>query len=273
MKRNPAAARLAEALAWLCSLSVLLPVYLIVINALKTAGEANTMSISLPRAFQWSNFAAAVERGKLVQSFFNSLLMASVSATISIVISAMAAYVLVRNRDRLNKWMYSYFFLGLVAPLNYVTTIKVLQLLGLQNTFAGIILVFAALGIPFAVFLISGFIGSIPAELDEAAIIDGCGLNRLFFLVVFPLLKPVTVTGFILNFLGAWNDFVTPLYLLNRSDKLGMVNAIYHFFGMHFNEWNMISMVIVLSILPVLTLYLFGQRYIISGMTSGSIKG
>lgn len=272
MKRKPIAP-VREPLAWLISLIVLAPVYLIVVNALQTSGAANAMKFAFPRALQWGNFLEAVDKGNLVPSFFNSLLMSSVSAALSVVFAAMAAFVLVRNKDRINGWAYLYFFLGLVASLNYVTTIKALQLLQLQNTFTGIILVFAALGIPFAVFLFHGFIGSVPAELDEAAIIDGCGLRKLFFLVVFPLLRPVTITAFILNFIGAWNDFVTPLYLLNSAKKLGMINGIYNFFGMHFNEWNLIFMVIILTVAPVLVLYMFGQRYIISGMTSGSLKG
>ena len=231
------------------------------------------MNFRFPHQLQWVNYEEAFEGGKLIRSFFNSLLMSSVCASISILVAAMAAFVLVRNKDKWNRLLYNYFFLGLVAPLNYVTTIKVLQMLHLQNTFSGIILVFGTLGIPFALFLFYGFINSVPAELDEAAIIDGCGLNRLFFSIVFPLLAPVTITGFILNFLGAWNDFVTPLYLLNKQSKLGMINAIYDYFGVYFNEWNMIFTVIVLTVLPILVLYLVGQKYIISGMVSGSLKG
>ncbi|GFZ91628.1 sugar ABC transporter permease [Paenibacillus marchantiophytorum] len=273
MTRNAVFLNVKEILTWLLSLSVLIPVYLLIINSLKTSSEANTMNFKFPHIFQWSNYAEAIEKGNLVHSFFNSLLMSTVSAAISIIVTSMAAFILVRNKDKWNKFIYNYFFLGLVAPLNYVSTIKVLQMVHLQNTFTGIILIFATLGIPFAVFLYYGFIGSVPRELDEAAIIDGCGLGRLFFSVVFPLLKPVTITGFILNFLGAWNDFVTPLYLLNRQEKLGMINSIYNFFGVHFNDWNMIFTIIILTVLPVLILYILGQRYIITGMTSGSVKG
>jgi len=262
-----------ELCVWILSLTIIFPTSFIIINSLKTSGEANEMSFRLPRVFQWGNYANALDAGNLLNSFFNSLLMSSVSASIGIVTSAMAAFVLVRNKGKLNNGIYNYFFIGLIAPLNYVTTIRVLQMFELQNTFTGIILIFAALGIPFAVFLYYGFIGSIPAELDEAAIIDGCGVRRLFFSVIFPLLKPVTITAFILNFMGAWNDFVTPLYLLNRQNKLGMINSIYNYFGMHFNEWNMIFTIIVLTILPILVLYLIGQKYIISGMVSGSLKG
>ena len=95
---------------------------------------------------------------------------------------------------------------------------------------------------------------------------------QLFFKVIVPLLKPATVTGFVLNFLGAWNDFVTPLYLLSDNKKFGMTNSIYNFFGEHFNDWNMIFADIVLTILPILIIYLVGQKYIVSG-TAGAVKG
>ena len=91
--------------------------------------------------------------------------------------------------------------------------------------------------------------------------------------MILPLLKPVTITGLVLNFLGAWNDFITPLYLLNDTKKLGMINSIYNFFGQHFNEWNMIFADILLSVAPIMILYIFGQKYIVSGTTAGAVKG
>ncbi len=258
---------------WLICLTVIVPFYMIIVNSLKTSAEANIMGIALPAVIQWKNYIEVVNTGHLVRAFFNSLLMSSTSVAICIVVSAMAAFILSRNRTRFNKFLYNFFFFGLIAPLNCVTTIYVLKFFHIQNTFAGIIIVYATLGIPFAMFIFYSFVNSIPRELDEAAIIDGCGTGRLFFSVILPLLKPVTITALVLNFLGAWNDFILPLYLLNSSEKLGMVNSIYNFFGAHFNEWNMIFANIVLSVIPITILYLFGQRYIVSGMTTGAVKG
>ena len=230
------------------------------------------MNLTLPAAIQWGNFAEAIERGGLVRSFLNSLLLASVSATVCILVSSMAAFVLARNPTRLNNVVFDYIFLGLIAPLNYVTTIKVFQVLGIMNSYLGVILLYIALGIPFAVFAFYGYMHSIPHELDEAAIMDGSNAWQLYAQVIFPLLKPVTITVLVLNFMGAWNDFISPLYLLNRQSTWPMVMSVYNFFGMHFNEWNMISAVILLSTLPVMILYLLGQKYIVSGLTSGAVK-
>lgn len=256
----------------ICSFLILLPIYFIIINSLKTVEESRTLSFSLPEVFQWGNYIEVVKAASLGRAFCNSMLMAGVSVIICVITGAMASYVLSRRQTRLYKALYIYFFLGLIAPVNYVTTLFTLKYLHLQNTYTGIILEFGTLGIPFLVFLYYGFYESIPKELDEAAVIDGCTPFQLFFRVIFPLLKPATITGLVLNFLGAWNDFVTPLYLLSDNEKLGMTNSIYNFFGEHFNDWNMIFADIVLTVAPIIILYLCGQKYIVSG-TAGAVKG
>ncbi|HJB28531.1 MAG TPA: carbohydrate ABC transporter permease [Candidatus Blautia faecavium] len=254
------------------SFVILLPIYFIIINSLKTVEESRTLSFALPEVFQWGNYLEVIQAASLVRAFCNSMLMAGVSVIICVLTGAMASYVLSRRPTKLNNALYVYFFLGLIAPVNYVTTLFTLKFLHLQNTYVGIILEFATLGIPFLVFLYYGFYESIPRELDEAAVIDGCTPSQLFFRVVFPLLKPATITGLVLNFLGAWNDFVTPLYLLSDNEKLGMTNSIYNFFGEHFNDWNMIFADIALTVAPIVILYLCGQKYIVSG-TAGAVKG
>lgn len=256
----------------LTSCLILVPLYFIVVNSLKTLEESRLLNFSLPAQFQWGNYLQVIKAGSLVRAFCNSMLMAGVSSVIAVLVSSMAAYALSRRKTKLHNYLYLYFFLGLIAPVNYVTTLFTLKFLRLQNTYPGIILEFATLGIPFLVFLYYGFFDNIPREMDEAAVIDGCSPFQLFFRVIFPLLKPATITGVVLNFLGAWNDFVTPLYLLSDNKKLGMTNSIYNFFGEHFNDWNMIFADIVLTILPILIIYLCGQKYIVSG-TAGAVKG
>jgi len=148
-----------------------------------------------------------------------------------------------------------------------------MQVTHLINTKIGVIILYAALQVPFSVFLIYGFVDTIPRELDEAAIIDGCRPPQLFLLVILPLLKPVLVTAGILNFLNIWNDFMIPLYYLNSSANWPMTLAVYNFFGQYQSSWNLVSADILLTIIPVVVIYLLGQRFIIAGMTSGSVKG
>lgn len=255
-----------------CSLIIILPIYFIVINSLKTLEESRQLSFSLPEVFLWQNYVTVIREASLVRAFLNSLIMAGGSVIVCLLTGAMASYALSRRKTKLNNMLYLYFFMGLIAPVNYVTTLFTMKILHLQNTYLGIILEFGTLGIPFLVFLYYGFFEGIPKEMDEAAVIDGCTPFQLFFKVILPLLKPATVTGFVLNFLGAWNDFVTPLYLLSDNKKFGMTNSIYNFFGEHFNDWNMIFADIVLTIIPILIIYLVGQKYIVSG-TAGAVKG
>ena len=134
-------------------------------------------------------------------------------------------------------------------------------------------LLYSALVTPFTVFLYYGFIGSIPREIDEAAIIDGCGPLTLFGKVIFPLLKPVTVTVIILNFMSSWNDFVTPFYVINESRKMPLTTMVYSFFGLYQRSWNLVCVIMVMIIVPSIVVYALGQRYIIAGMTAGAVKG
>jgi raffinose/stachyose/melibiose transport system permease protein len=260
-------------LAILISLGMFVPIYLLFVNSLKDDVQSRAMGAKLPSSIHLENYLRVIEQGKLGGAFVNSMLYATGGTIIVVVFSTTAAFVLSRNRSPLNRFLYFFIALGLALPINYVTLTKVMQATHLINTIVGIILVYAATKIPFGVFLIYAFIESIPKEIDEAAIIDGCSPFTLFFRVIFPLLTPAWVTTAILSFLDFWSEFILPLYFLQSSAKWPMTLAVYNFFGMFESRWNLVSADIVLTILPVVVVYLMGQRYIISGMTSGAVKG
>jgi raffinose/stachyose/melibiose transport system permease protein len=259
--------------AILVSLTMAIPVYLVIVNSLKTKAQASSMGVDLPTSLNWQNFATVIERGKLVGAFGNSMLYAVAATLIGTTVAALAAYVLSRNRTPLNRAIYFLIIMGIAMPTNFVTLTKVMQITHLINTQLGIILLYASTQIPFSVFLIYAFVGTIPRELDEAAIIDGCSPIRLFFAVIYPLLTPVLVTAGVLNLLGIWNEFLLPLYYLNRSASWPMTLAIYNFFGQHQSDWSLVSADVVLTIVPVIIIYLLAQRFILSGMTAGAVKG
>ena len=181
-----------HSIALIASLIMFIPVYLVVVNSLKTKAEASAMGAGLPTSLNWENFAIVIERGKLLTAFGNSVLYAVGATLIGTTLAALAAYVLSRNRTRFNRYVYFFIIMGIAMPTNFVTLMKVMQLTHLINTQVGIILLYAASSIPFSVFLIYAFIGTLPRELDEAAIIDGCSPIRLFFSVIYPLLTPVS---------------------------------------------------------------------------------
>jgi len=257
--------------AWLLSAFMLVPLLLIVFTAFKN--DARSMSFSPPERWDASNFATVIEKGRLVNGFFNSLLYAGAGTAATVLLAAMAAYVFSRRRSRMNKVLYLFLVMGIVLPINYVALMKVMQLFAINNTRLGIVLLYMAVQLPFTVFLIYGFVARIPVELDEAAVLDGCGPIRLFFSIILPLLKPALITAAVLCFLNMWNEFIMPLYFLNSTDKWPMTLAVYSFFGQFETRWNLISADVLLTSLPVVVMYLIAQKYIVGGQTAGAVKG
>jgi raffinose/stachyose/melibiose transport system permease protein len=263
----------ANLLAILISLAMFVPIYLLLVNSLKDEIQSRAMGVKPPTSIHLDNYLTVIEQGKLGLAFVNSILYATGATIIVVILSSAAAFVLSRNRSPRNRFLYIFITLGIAMPINYVTLTKVMQATHLMNTVGGIVILYAATKIPFGVFLTYAFIESIPKEIDEAAIMDGCNPFTLFFTVIFPLLTPAWVTTAILSFLDFWSEFILPLYFLQSSAKWPMTLAVYNFFGMFEAKWNLVSADIVLTILPVIAVYLMGQRYIISGMTAGAVKG
>lgn len=265
---------ISAVLGWLFSLIVLIPFAVILINSFKNQRESASMSLSFPKeGWMFSNYQTVIQEGNMLRAFFNSTLIAGGCVLFCIIFSSMAAFVMHRRKTKFHSCVFYLFFAGLIAPVNYITTLQILKFFHLSGTYAGIIIVNVALGIPFATFLIYNFMANIPIELDEASIIDGAGTGKLFFFVIFPLLKPITITATTLTFISCWNDFMTPLYTLNSSRKWGMILAVYNYWGFLSQDWGKICAVIVLTLCPILILYIFMQKYIIAGMTSGAVKG
>ena len=264
---------LKQLLCLFLSVIVLAPLYLVLINSFKTKSEAARMNLSLPTQWMFSNYPDVFKKANLLTGFGNSMLYSFASTTAGVLLCAMAAYVLSRKRTKLNNFIYYFFICGLFFPVNYITLVRVFQWMGLTNTSLGIVLVFTSAMIPFCVFTIYSFVETIPKELDEAAVIDGANPVMLFFRVILPLLKPTLMTCFVLQFMGVWNDFLTPLNLSSKSRLHPMTMSVYQFFGKEGSNWNYVFADIVLTVIPVIAVYAVGQRYIIGGVTAGAVKG
>lgn len=254
-------------------LIVIMPFILVLVNSFKTKSEAAKMSLSLPTEWHFQNYLDVIEDAKLGTGFLNSLIYAGTATFLGVLCCAMAAFVLARNKTKLNTFLYYFLICGLFFPVNYVTLIKVFQTFHLINTRAGIVIAFISAMTPFCVFIIKSFVASVPVELDEAAVIDGCGPVRLFFLVIAPLIKPTLITCFILQFMSVWSNFLTPLYLSSSSRLYPMTISVYQFFGKNQSWWHYVFADIVLTCIPVIIVYLIGQKYIIGGLVTGSVKG
>ena len=256
----------------LITLVFLIPLWMVFINAFKVKQEARFFGLSLPGVLTWENFEIVFEQGGVLRAFFNSLIVSAGSVLIVLSVSCLAAYAISRSKRKWARNAYYLFLCGLVIPVAFIPTFLILDTLNLFNTYIGLILVSATYGLPMSIFLYAGFIKSIPRELDEAAIQDGCSPLQLVFRVIFPLMKPITVTLFIFNFIGCWNDIQVPLYFSN-TEKWNLPLTVYNFYGTYGSSWNLIFADIVLTVAPLLILYLFCQKYIISGMTAGAVKG
>lgn len=268
---------LLSVLAILASAVVfLVPFAFIVLTAMKSRQDAANLEFSLPHQFLFVQNLVEVVRARdymLIIAFINSTILTVASVTIMVVLAAMVAFVLQRRRSRWNGLVGFLVLSGLIIPPAVVPTIWMLQRLGLFRTMTGLILIEVAFGMSFCVLLFRAFIATIPRELDEAAVIDGAGPLRLFFRVVFPLLRSVIVTAVVVQSVTVWNDFVNPLYFLPGDQNATVQLTLYNFSSQYNTQFNLLFTNILLITIPPLLLFLVFNRRIVAGMTTGAVKG
>ena len=252
------------------------PFAFILVTALKTRAEASELQFSWPTELAFlENLRAVLEARDyiLIIAFINSTILTVSSVAIMVVLAAMVGFVLQRRRTRWTGFINFLVLSGLIIPPAVVPTIWVLQGLGLFRTMSGLILVEVAFGLSFSILLFRAFIASIPRELDEAAIIDGAGPLRLFFRVIFPLLRSVIVTVIVVQSVSVFNDFTNPLYFLPGEQNATVQLTLYNFQSQYETQYNLLFMNILLITIPPLVMYLFFNRQIVAGMTAGAVKG
>ncbi len=209
----------------------------------------------------------------LVIAFINSTILTVASVAILVVLSAMVAYILQRRKSRWTTVVNFLVLAGLIIPPAVVPTIWVLQAMGLFRTMPGLILVEVAFGISFCILLFRAFIATIPRDIDEAATIDGASPLRLFFRVIFPLLRSVAITVIVVQSVNIFNDFQNPLYFLPGDDNATVQLTVYNFSSQFTSQYNLLFMDILLITIPPLIMFLFFNRQIVAGMTAGGVKG
>ena len=254
----------------------IVPFIFIVLTASKTAKEASLLQFSWPTEWVFfDNLAQVVESRDfiLIRAFANSAILTITAVTIMVVLAAMVGYVLQRRRSRWNGIVNFLVLAGLIIPPAVVPTIWVLQGLGLFKTLPGLVFVHVAFGLSFCILLFRAFVATIPRELDEAAVIDGAGPLRLFFTVIFPLLRSVIVTVIVVQAVFVFNDFTYALYFLPGDANATVQLTLYNFQSQSLSQWNLLFMDVLLITLPPLVMYIFFNRQIVAGMTSGAVKG
>ena len=257
-------------------MTVILPLWIIIINSMKNLRESEQMGIGFPSQWQFiQNYKHVIIQGRLVVGFFNSLLVTGVSIFIIILFASLAAWVYARSKSKVISFFYYLSISAVLIPPAIVTSIRVLKFLHIYGNSFGLIIFYIGIFMSLALFLITGFIKTIPIELEEAARIDGCSTLRIFFNIIFPLLKPIILTTSIILTLGIWNDFFYPFFILSKSYQWTLPMGLYNFISYfkYQTNWNYVFADVVLVSLPLVIVYYFAQKRILAGIMSGAIKG
>lgn len=260
----------------LAVLIFVVPLYFVFVNALKDPSEAALLSLDWPSTIHlWENFKEVISARNymLLLAFYNSTMLTLFSTGLLLIVCSLAGFVLQRRKDKWTPWIMFLVLSGLIVPPAVVPTIWVLQSLGIFKTMIGITLVEVALNFPFGVLLYRAFMAGIPREIDEAAVIDGCSGFRMFFRMILPLLKPVTVTVIIIKAIAVFNDFVNPLYFFPGAKNVTIQLTLYNFTSQFVSQWNLLFMNVLIISIPPLILFIFFNNKIVDGMTAGAVKG
>lgn len=258
------------------SVLFIVPFLFILVQAMKDRRESALLDFTWPETIVfWENLVEVVSfrDNMVIRAFWNSTVLTVASVTLMIVFGAMVAYIIQRRPGRLSKTINGFVLAGLIIPPAVVPTIFLMQALGIFKTLHGLVFIEVAFGLSFTILLFRGFISTIPKELDEAAIIDGAGPLRLFFQVVFPLLKSVVVTAVILQSIFVFNDFQNPLYFLPGDENVTVQLTLFNFQSQFLSQYNLLFMNILLITIPMLVLFLIFNKRIVAGMTAGAVKG
>ncbi|MHA0857463.1 carbohydrate ABC transporter permease [Paenibacillus sp. CMAA1364] len=267
---------LLEIFLLIAAVIMLVPIYYLLVTTFKTPAEAALSPMGLPKSFMLDNYIKAFTAMNYPRALMNNLIINISSVSLLVIFSSMAAYAIARRPEKFYKRVYGFFLIGLMVPfqISLIPLYKIVTGLGVMNTLVGVILVSVfCINMSFSIFLFKGFINTIPYELEEAAAIDGCRKFTIYWIIVFPLLKPIIATVCILNALAVWNDFMTPLLFLQSPNKAVILLEVYKNVGPFSTDWTAFFPMMVLGIAPMVIFYLFMQRFIISGVVAGSVKG
>ncbi|MBI0072265.1 carbohydrate ABC transporter permease [Bifidobacterium sp. W8115] len=254
------------------SLTILVPLYFTVVTALKTPAEAGTFS--LPSSWQWHNFADAWNKVNYPKAALNSAIVTVCAVALTLLTNTFVAYAVARNMDkRFFRFLYYFFIAAMFVPFP-VVMLPIAKQFGswhLDNV-PGLILLYVVLGLGTNLFIATGFIRSIPTALEEAARLDGAGTWRIFWTIIFPLMGPINATIAITTALWAWNDFLMPLIVLTDQTSQTIPLAQYVFSSQFATNYPMAFSSYLMALAPILIVYLFAQKWVISGVMRGAVK-
>lgn len=254
----------------------LFPFFICLLMSVKSKQETSQGILSLPKTIHWENFTNAMEKAKILLSMKNSLIITISCVVIIILVASTAAYAIGR---RYNKRFYRFYEALLVGSMMLpfqvimVPVYRMYKELNLLNTRIGAVIMITGLAIAYSTVMIIGFVRTLPIELEEAAQIEGAGRFRIFFRIIFPLLKPILATVATLQFLSVWNEFNVSILLLQNEEIKTIPMQQYVFFGAYGADYNTAFAAAVIAMVPVICIFLILQKQVVTGMTAGAVKG
>jgi len=276
MRAHPIRTAEIAALAWLVAFFVLAPYLYMFVTALKPRSEVFTFPQGyLPETWQWSNFVEVWDRIPLFEYLRNTLIIAGLSTVLAVAVALPAAYYTARRRFRGRR---AFLLLVLVTQMFAPTALVIgifreMKVLGLTDTYLALILTNAGFNLAFSIWILHAYFSSIPVELEEAALLDGCGRLAALAKVTLPLAVPGVITAVIFTFIAAWNEFIVALTLTTDADTQPLTVGITSFIGEYQVQWQYLFAASLVAVVPVVVLFAFIERYLVSGLTAGSIKG
>lgn len=269
-----------EILLLIVAIFYLSPIYIMLVNSFKNRQELYENVLALPKDFSFQYYIAAIEKMNFLNAFGNSLFITVVSVIFIVILSSMTAWMLARTNNRISKIIFMTFIATMLIPFQTIMMPLMQEMnwimkttgIPMLNTRGGLIFMNIGFNTSMDVFLYHGFIKSIPLSLEEAAMIDGASKFGIFWRIIFPMLKPITVTVMILNVISIWNDYLLPSLVLTQKELRTIPLSTFYFFGEFTIQWNQAMAGLVLTIIPVVVFYVFAQKYIIKGIAEGAVK-
>ena len=253
----------------------LYPLLWLLLSSFKTNTELYANPWGLPESFSFANYIQAIEEGHILQYFGNSVIIAVSAVFVSVLLSSIVSYSLTRMYLKLYKVTLSIFLLGMMIPV-YAMVVPLFSMfnkMGLLNTHLAVILPHIGIAFPMAIFIMTGFMGSLPIEMEEAAVMDGCNIYQIFFKIIMPISKSSIVTVAVVTFINIWNDLLLPQIFLTDSSKMTLPVGLTEFQGQYATNYVVEIAAVIITIIPSILVYIWLHRHIMEGMVAGAVKG
>lgn len=253
----------------------LYPIVWLFLSSFKTNDELYANPWGLPARFMLDNYVQAITEGHILQYFGNSVIIAVSAVVVAAILSCMVSYAICRMEWKLSKLTLNIFLLGMMIPVYamIVPLFSMFNKMGLLNSRLAVIIPQIGISFPMAIFIMSGFMGSIPRELEEAAVMDGCNIYQIFFKIIVPISKSSVVTVAVVNFINVWNDLLLPQIFLTDSSKMTLPVGLTEFQGRYATNYVAEIAAVLITIVPSIIVYVWLHKHIMEGMVAGAVKG